>query len=462
MSSPKISIIIPAFNQSAYLSEAIKSVLQQSYSEWELIVVDDGSTDETPLVVAQHPDPRIRYIRQANRGLPAARNTGIEASRGDYLAFLDADDYFHPGKLEVQVSHLEQNPEVGLSYASRIEVDGKGDYSWLLRAPETITLEDLVLGFPFTINDLLVRKSWVEKSGPFDESFRLHSEDRDFYLRLVLDGCRFERVNQFVAYRRLHARRVFSNISDRIKTMHRALDTAFDDPRLPAHVLALREKAYAAVFLTWSFQEFFQGEIASAQQHLRQAILHNPSILEHEARSLLNNIVWFSVRDGEDHLELVSAIFANLPPEYKFLTRKQGWVTGQGYLIRGGRAVLWGRLNEGRVHFAQAQECEVQLDRYYLQIMLDQLSSLELMFGVKRAQQALKDLAPFLKKVGTKTDVRWLSSIFSTNLAFNYYRQGLYARVPPSVLRAIYWDPSRLSDRGMIGLLARSLTNIVR
>ncbi len=95
---PAVSVIIPAYNCSVYLPEAIESVLTQTYTDIEIIVVDDGSTDDTPEVVAPYLD-RIRYIRQSNKGLPAARNTGIRASGGEFVALLDGDDSWLPEKL---------------------------------------------------------------------------------------------------------------------------------------------------------------------------------------------------------------------------------------------------------------------------------------------------------------------------------------------------------------------------
>jgi glycosyltransferase involved in cell wall biosynthesis len=93
---PTVSIIIPAYNQSEYLAEAIRSALDQSWTDVEVVVVDDGSTDDTADVCRTFTDPRVRYIWQANRGLSGARNTGIRESRGSFLSFLDSDDLFFP------------------------------------------------------------------------------------------------------------------------------------------------------------------------------------------------------------------------------------------------------------------------------------------------------------------------------------------------------------------------------
>ena len=103
-SAPKVSVIIPTYNRADMVGDAIQSVIDQTYHSWELIIVDDGSQDNTSEVVAQFSDPRIRYIYQENKKLPAARNTGIRASSGEYLVFLDSDDLFMPDKLRAQES----------------------------------------------------------------------------------------------------------------------------------------------------------------------------------------------------------------------------------------------------------------------------------------------------------------------------------------------------------------------
>src|SRR5271156_2034659 len=102
MSRPAVSVIIPTYNYGRFVTEAVDSVLAQSYTDHEVIVVDDGSVDDTPERMQPYAE-RVRYLRQPNQGPSAARNNGIEAARGEYVAFLDADDLWHPRKLEAQL-----------------------------------------------------------------------------------------------------------------------------------------------------------------------------------------------------------------------------------------------------------------------------------------------------------------------------------------------------------------------
>ena len=109
---PRVTVVIPCFNQGAYLAEALDSVRGQTFSDWECIVVDDGSTDSTAQVgqAYAHRDPRIRYVRQRNGGLSSARNRGLELARAAYVQFLDADDLLHAAKLELQLAALSGAP----------------------------------------------------------------------------------------------------------------------------------------------------------------------------------------------------------------------------------------------------------------------------------------------------------------------------------------------------------------
>jgi len=112
MESPLVSIIVPVFNSSAYVAVALRSALEQDYENKEIIVVDDGSTDSTPEILKTFRE-QIVVLTQVNAGPGAARNRGLKHARGTYIAFLDADDFWVPGKLRLQIEYLEQKPEIG-------------------------------------------------------------------------------------------------------------------------------------------------------------------------------------------------------------------------------------------------------------------------------------------------------------------------------------------------------------
>jgi len=183
---PKVSVIIPTYNRAQLVGRAIRSVLNQTYQDFETIVVDDGSTDNTEEVVKSFNDSRIRYIRhEENRGGSAARNTGIRAARGEYVAFLDSDDEWLLEKLEEQIALFRKNPECGAVYTKRLIFDnGKikivpqdQQEGWILKP----LLRSNVVG---TTSSVVVKRQCFDKVGLFDERL-LSSQDWDMWIRIA-------------------------------------------------------------------------------------------------------------------------------------------------------------------------------------------------------------------------------------------------------------------------------------
>jgi glycosyltransferase involved in cell wall biosynthesis len=190
MSAPRVSVVVAAHNEAGWLGETIASVRGQRFEDWELIVVDDGSTDGTADVVAQHAsDPRVRCLRQARQERAAARNRGIAASRGCFVAFLDADDLWLPDKLGRQVAALDGDPAAGLCYTVARFIDAHGRLLWLRKPPHAIEgriFPRLVRANHFILSSVLVRRSCLDEVGPFDTSLAvLGCEDWDLWLRLA-------------------------------------------------------------------------------------------------------------------------------------------------------------------------------------------------------------------------------------------------------------------------------------
>jgi glycosyltransferase involved in cell wall biosynthesis len=187
-----VSLVIATFNHARLLGEAIDSALAQTLEGVEIIVVDDGSTDDTPSLLARYAD-RVRVIRQHNRGLPAARNTGLAAARGTYVAFLDADDVLAPTKLAEQRSVLERAPALGWTFCDvRIEsvatgagVTASERFGYAARALDGWLFPELVHGNFISAIAPLVRRTALDAAGGFDESLTA-LEDWDLWLRLSL------------------------------------------------------------------------------------------------------------------------------------------------------------------------------------------------------------------------------------------------------------------------------------
>ncbi|MBX2998551.1 MAG: glycosyltransferase [Caldilineaceae bacterium] len=207
MNKPRVSVVIPAYNQADYLAEAITSSLEQTYKDYEIIVVDDGSTDETP-AVAQSFGSAIRYIRQENQGLAGARNTGIRHANGDYVALLDSDDRWSPDFLRTMMSLVEQNPEGVVYYAGWRFIDANGKD--LPQAPSSRVVAPsamyrAMLKSNFLIPSAIVmHRSTIVAEGMFDPAFR-RLQDRELWVRLLRKGYKFIGSSDCPVYYRVHA-----------------------------------------------------------------------------------------------------------------------------------------------------------------------------------------------------------------------------------------------------------------
>jgi glycosyltransferase involved in cell wall biosynthesis len=194
-----ISVVIPAFDASAFIAESIGSACRQTHSDLDIIVVDDGSTDDTAQIVRvlAARDPRIRLIEADHRGVSAARNRGIAEARSGLIATLDADDLWHPGKIERQYDLLRHSePDVGVVYCWAAGIDALGRVIlpvWNASLAEGDVLRDIVRsGILSNGSTPLMRREAIERAGGYDENLQL-CEDWQFYTALA-GVCRFRAI----------------------------------------------------------------------------------------------------------------------------------------------------------------------------------------------------------------------------------------------------------------------------
>lgn len=182
-----VSTIITSFNKGPYLAEAIDSALAQDYPSQEIIVVDDGSRDNTASVCSTY-GGRVQYIYQSNQGCPAAKNTGIRAARGEFVAILDGDDRWRPGKLTKQVALMRTSPHIGLVYTDRLKFRENSvglASNWLLHTPKRgWVLDDLLLDNFIAVSTILARRKCLFQVGLFNPEQRIAS-DYDLWLRFA-------------------------------------------------------------------------------------------------------------------------------------------------------------------------------------------------------------------------------------------------------------------------------------
>lgn len=205
---PTVSVIMPVYNAEPYVAEAIDSVLAQTFRGFELIIVDDGSTDESRRICQGYTDGRIQFVPQKNKGIAGALNTGIQHARGQFIAFLGAKDRWLPEKLELHVVHLSANPHVGVTYAGSRFIDGEGKSLRIVQQPKLrdVSAVDVFCRNPVgNRSSAIIRRDELDRvAAPhpvdctrmcfFDESLK-QSEDIEMWLRLALVGeAKFEGI----------------------------------------------------------------------------------------------------------------------------------------------------------------------------------------------------------------------------------------------------------------------------
>ncbi|MCT7984813.1 glycosyltransferase [Laspinema sp. A4] len=277
---PKVSVIIPAYNSLAYLPETIASVLNQTYSDFEAIIVNDGSSDRTEEWVSQQSDPRIKLISQPNQGLSGARNTGIAHATGDYLAFLDADDLWHPTKLEKQVDCLDHHPDVGLVYTwvalineqsiatGRLFNSSQEGYIW-----DTLILENIVgCG-----SVAMVRRQCFETCGVFDLNFPSVVEDWDMWLRIAVHYP-FKAICEPLVYYRQHSQSGSRNWEAMAESYRLVLEKAF--ATAPEERQYLKNSSYARtnLCLAWKLLQGPQKDYRKASDYAMKAVTFDPQV----------------------------------------------------------------------------------------------------------------------------------------------------------------------------------------
>lgn len=223
--NPLVSVIIPTFNQALYLKEAIESVLKQTYVHLELIIIDDGSTDQTQHLCQefQKKDGRLKYIKQINQGPSVARNRGIQASNGEFIAILDADDLMLENRLQIQLNVLKSNKDIDISYTALELIDEKGKPLGELVGSDEKPENFLALMF---VRNQIPGPSYMGKrtcfiNHPFNEKYR-HAEDYELMLRLA-HLYRFKYTDLPLTKYRRHGSNLSNHLDEHRKTASEVL-----------------------------------------------------------------------------------------------------------------------------------------------------------------------------------------------------------------------------------------------
>ncbi|MDJ0701851.1 MAG: glycosyltransferase [Leptolyngbyaceae cyanobacterium MO_188.B28] len=280
---PLISVVIPVFNGEATILETIESVLSQTFSDFEIIVINDGSQDSTLKIVSNIADPRLKVFTYPNAGLAASRNRGVKQSQGEYIAFLDADDLWTPDKLGAQLSRLQDNPEVAVVYSW---TDFINEYSDFLRPAAHFTVSGNVLPKLLLTNFLdngsnpLIRKQALIDVGGLDESLKA-AEDWDLYLRLAVRHP-FEVVQSPQILYRVSADSMSGNVFRQETETLKVIDKIF--AQVPESLKYLRPYSLANIYKYLTFKALNGAPVRRrgivAIKFLFLAILNEPALFQ--------------------------------------------------------------------------------------------------------------------------------------------------------------------------------------
>lgn len=276
--TPLVSVIMPAFNAERYIERSIESVLDQSYKHFELLVVNDGSSDGTEKIIKKFAarDSRVRYAEQPNAGISAARNLVIARAKGEFIAPLDADDLWHPAFLERQVARmLEAGPRVGLTYTWTAEIDDAGAYNgnaanYLVEGE--VYLKLICCNFVVFPGSCLIRKATLERAGEYDTSGRIN-EDWDLNLRIA-DVAEYRCVPAFLSFYRRHSTSVshdplfgagYWTVIDKVRKDH---------PDVPARIYRWSKGLYYAYLANRALD---RGALGACLRYLMIAAFADPT-----------------------------------------------------------------------------------------------------------------------------------------------------------------------------------------
>ncbi len=270
------SIIIPAYNAIKYLPETLESVLKQTFTDFEVLIINDGSFDNIVEWAADIKDSRVKLISQTNQGVSAARNTGIAEAKGEYIAFLDADDLWEPTKLEKQLQCLMNNPSLGFVHTAMLLIDGEGKSLGrkFTSNIEGEALKPLLENNTVVTSSVIVTRNCLETVGNFNKNLSF-SEDWELWVRIA-SRYPIGLIKEPLVFYRLHANNTTRNWQMFEKDLS-IIEQIFESVPQELSYLKNRTYAYAKIFLAWKALQ--TGYSQQAAYFRNQAIKHYLKVL---------------------------------------------------------------------------------------------------------------------------------------------------------------------------------------
>ncbi len=280
-----LSVIIPTYNCDRYLAQAIESVLGQSFSACEVIVVDDGSTDATAEVLQRY-ETQIRSVHQVNQGVAIARNHGIDLAQGEWVAFLDADDFLLSNALEARWAIAEScltQPNLGIVHSGWQRVSVEGEILVTVEPWQqvpSLTLESWLRWKPILPSAMLFRRDWLVRSGGFDSQFP-PAEDTELVLRLAHMGCEAVWLKQITVSYRQHPDSAMHKGLPQARSLSAVIDHFFAQPDLPDPIRWLEPQVRYNTLIWIAWYLHYTGHPAEMAAYLRRSRLYsNHSLME--------------------------------------------------------------------------------------------------------------------------------------------------------------------------------------
>ncbi len=461
---PLVSIIIPTFNRAKSISETLESVFKLTYQNLEIIVVDDGSTDDTAAVIASYGD-KVRYHHHENQGVERARRLGVQVSKGAYINFLDDDDLMIPDKIERQVKLFQEHPQLGIVHCGYHYIDKDGGLLETTgQLPEGDVRKQLAWGcFPWS-GGPLVRRECLEVIG--ENEHRDWHGDWGMWLRVALAGFYFGCIQEPLgSYRIVPGSMTDEKVANAERLVFHILDEVFTKYELPPETLIEKNQIYAGWHFWIACRYYVGGFWEEAKRSLTSTLTYRPDLLE-KPDDLFQLFYWDALsprgRVGNP-VKFISDIFDHLPEiaapiriyRKRFLARIYMGLALHDYGAD--------RTDAGRHKLTEALLLDpnsLQQPDDFLVSLYDYASKMRLTSPADYVNTVFENLPPHADAL-LKTKRRILGNINIAH-AFQDYERGDRQHVPGRVITALYNQPHLLKNRGVLSILVKSLPSYLK
>ncbi len=456
--NPLVSVVIPAYNQADLLQLTIESVLNQTYPNIEIIVVNDGSKDHTADVLKKYED-RIIGINQENQGGNRAQFTGGNAANGTYITFIDHDDLMLPTKIEKQVTLLEKDPRFNVVHCGyyRIDIDGN-ILDKVTFLPSGDILKDLVSGNFIWSGAPLMRRAQVK-----DNLFLLESDvwtgDTDFWMRLASTGNLFACIQEPLGKKRILDGTMMANIAKLEKGSFDVLDRNYSNPQLPDDVKALKNQAYGNTYF-WLSCRYYQAEQWNdAQRTFLKAVTFHPVLID-PVKNFFNHIQEEALSAVRliDPIHFVNNLFDHLPTSYCGLRQDRQQMLSIIHMGLSLRSYAKNNIAEAQQQIQESLKLsrnKAEEAATFAELLSFYAMRLPIDDPIEFSSMVFNNLPPEAKHLkGGQSQVD--SNIHITQ-AFLDYSVNEYQAVVQNVLKGVTKVPAWLINRGVVSILMKSV-----